>query len=315
MLPVERRLLIKVANMYYIENLKQSDIADKIGVNRTTISKYLKRAMQEGIVRISIANDTYEQLEGELEKKFSLKEVYIVDSSEEQEELYNNLGRAGLDFFERVVHSKEVVGFAWGSSVASMAENAMPRKNSLPDVQIVPLVGGPEGVETKYHVNSIITKMAEAFGARSYCLYAPAICQTAEIRNAVMQNVNYQKIAGLWEKISVVFVGVGAPVKHSNIVWRGDFGKESIEELAHLGVVGEICSVFYDARGEVVRTSLSDQTIAIDITKLKEIPYSIGIAVSPEKIPAIRGALAGRLINVLITDETTARLLNDTKDI
>ena len=39
MVPVEKRILVKVANMYYIDNMKQSEIAKKMGVDRTTISK------------------------------------------------------------------------------------------------------------------------------------------------------------------------------------------------------------------------------------------------------------------------------------
>jgi DNA-binding transcriptional regulator LsrR (DeoR family) len=36
---------------------------------------------------------------------------------------------------------------------------------------------------------------------------------------------------------------------------------------------------------------------------------TIAAAVGPAKIPAIRAALAGRLINGLITDEATARAI------
>ena len=47
MQPVERRILVKVANMYYVENLKQSEIAQRMGIDRTTVSKYLKKALTE----------------------------------------------------------------------------------------------------------------------------------------------------------------------------------------------------------------------------------------------------------------------------
>lgn len=309
MVPVEKRLLIKVANMYYIENMKQNDIADKLGVNRTTISKYLKRAMQAGIVQISIANDSYENLESALESKFGLKEVYIVDSSIDTEEVKNNTGKAGLAFLKRILNDHDVVGFAWGSSMAGIAKNAVLEHCSEIKADMVPLVGGPENVDSEFHVNTIVYKIAHAFRAQSHYLYAPALSKTAEIRKAIMQDVNYQKIANFWEQLDIAVVGVGAPVKHSNIVWAGAFGKESIEELAAAGVVGEICSVFYDANGQTVTTSLSDKIIAVHLDKLRNLRYSIGIATSPEKVPAIHGALKGKLLNVLITDAETANLL------
>lgn len=177
------------------------------------------------------------------------------------------------------------------------------------DVDFVPIDGGPENIESEYHVNTICYQMARAFGGRSHYIYAPAIAKTAEIRDAIVQDVNYEKISAMWQKLSIAIVGIGAPVKSSNLVWAGSFGREAIESLAHTGAVGEICSVFYDINGHAVETPFSDRTIAIDLEQLKGIPYSIGMAASREKVPAIMGALRGKIINVLITDEETAKIL------
>ncbi|MBQ9615319.1 MAG: sugar-binding transcriptional regulator, partial [Selenomonadaceae bacterium] len=78
MLPVERRILIKVANMYYMDHMKQSDIAERMGVDRTTIGKYLKKALGNGIVKITVEHDSFDELESALEKRFGLKEAYVV---------------------------------------------------------------------------------------------------------------------------------------------------------------------------------------------------------------------------------------------
>ena len=40
MTPVERRILIKVSTMYYLEHMKQTEIAKRLGVERTTVSKF-----------------------------------------------------------------------------------------------------------------------------------------------------------------------------------------------------------------------------------------------------------------------------------
>ena len=55
---VDKRILIKAANLYYTEGLKQSEIAQRLGVDRTTVSKYLRRALASGIVRITVAMDS-----------------------------------------------------------------------------------------------------------------------------------------------------------------------------------------------------------------------------------------------------------------
>jgi len=309
MIPVERRLLIKVANMYYIENMKQSDIAAKLGMNRTTVSKYLKRAMDAGIVKISIVDDSYAYLEAALERKFNLKEVYIVSSSPDSDDVKNNMGKAGLAFLKRIIATNQTVGFAWGSAIGALARQSALEHCSPVAVDFVPLVGGPENIDSEFHVNTICYKVAHAFSANSHYLYAPAITKTAEIREAIIQDVNYAKIVEYWNTLNVAFVGIGAPVKSSNLVWAGAFGKKSIDGLANAGVVGEICSIFYDINGLVVKTDFTDKIIAIGLDKLRKLEYSIGIAASKEKVPAIYGALKGQIINVLISDEETAKLL------
>ena len=66
MVPIEKRILIKAANMYYMDHMKQSEIARRMGVDRTTVSKYLKRALEYGIVTINVESDSYEELEAAL---------------------------------------------------------------------------------------------------------------------------------------------------------------------------------------------------------------------------------------------------------
>ena len=124
MVPVEKRILIKVANMYYLENMKQSDIAKRLGVERTTISKYLKRAMEQGIVSISIANDNYEDLEAAMEKRFGLKEVFIVPKSYDLQAVKQNMARAGLNLLRRIVTNGQVIGIAWGTTIRELTRYA-----------------------------------------------------------------------------------------------------------------------------------------------------------------------------------------------
>lgn len=302
MLPVDKRLLIKVAQMYYLENKNQHEIAARFGINRTTVSKYLKKAMLAGLVQISIANDEYEDLENQLEKTFGLKEAYIVDKAAD-------LGKAGIRFLRRVITDGDIVGFAWGKTMASVADAAMAEACDPISADMIPLVGGPENVDSEYHVNTITYKVANAFKAKSHYLYAPAIAGSVEAKEIMTQDANCRKVIDLWERVSIAVVGVGTPLRHSNLVWSGTFGKEYVDALQEAGVVGDVCSRFYDVEGRVVDTVLTDRTIAIDLETLKKANYSVGVAASPEKVPAIYGALRGRFMNALIADAATARLL------
>ena len=309
MQPVERRILVKVANMYYVENLKQSEIAQRMGIDRTTVSKYLKKALKDKIVKITVESDSFDELEAALEHRFGLKEACVVPKSYDMQVIKQNMARAGLGLLRRIIDDGKVVGLAWGTTISELAKLAEQEKNSSADVDFVPLDGGPESIDSEFHVNTVCYQMARAFGGRSHYIYAPAIARTADIRKAILQDVNYEKISAFWERVNIGIVGIGAPVKSSNLVWAGSFGREAIESLSHTGAVGEICSVFYDINGHEVETPFSDRIISVGLEKLKGYEYNIGLAASREKVPAIMGALRGRLINVLITDEETAKIL------
>ena len=309
MQPVERRILVKVANMYYVENLKQSEIAERMGIDRTTVSKYLKKALRDKIVKITVESDSFDELEAALERRFGLKEACVVPKSYDMQFIKEQMARVGLRLIRRILGDGKVVGMAWGTTISELAKFAEQEKNSPLDIDFVPLDGGPESIESEFHVNTICYQMARAFSGRSHYIYAPAIAKTAAIRQAIVQDVNYEKISAYWDRLNIGIVGIGAPVKSSNLVWAGSFGREAIESLAQTGAVGEICSVFYDINGHEVTTPFSDRIIAVGLEKLRQLEYSIGLAASREKVPAIMGALRGRLINVLITDEEKAKIL------
>lgn len=309
MTSVERRILIKVSTMYYLEHMKQNDIAKRLGVERTTVSKYLKRAVDKGIVTITVANENFEDIESAMEKRFGLKECFVVPKSYDLLAVKQAMGRAGLQLLRRIVANDLVIGLAWGTSIRELtryAENSkLPQINS----DFIPLDGGPENIDSEFHVNTLCYELAKSFGGRSHYIYAPAITRTAEIRNAIVQDSNYEKISAFWEKLNIGIVGIGAPVKSSNLIWMGEFGKQAIESLRTTGAVGEICSVFYDKNGKEVQTEFSDRIIAVGLDKLRNLNYSIGMAASREKVMSIMGACKGQLINVLITDEMTAKLM------
>jgi DNA-binding transcriptional regulator LsrR (DeoR family) len=75
--------------------------------------------------------------------------------------------------------------------------------------------------------------------------------------------------------------------------------------------VGDICLRFFDAQGAPVQTALNDRVISIELEELRRVRRVVGIAGGARKTAAIHGALAGRWINVLITDQHTASRLLD----
>ena len=65
----------------------------------------------------------------------------------------------------------------------------------------------------------------------------------------------------------------------------------------------------YDKDGDLDVVEYNKYVIGISPTKLKQVPYAVGIAGGVHKAEAIRGAIQGRYINVLITDQKCAEEL------
>jgi DNA-binding transcriptional regulator LsrR (DeoR family) len=81
------------------------------------------------------------------------------------------------------------------------------------------------------------------------------------------------------------------------------------DRLHAAGAVGDICLRFFDSPGNLVPSDLDDRVVGVDADTLRKIPRRIGIAGGESKHKAIRAAVSGRWINVLITDTGTAAAL------
>lgn len=68
-------LVLKIARMYYTDNLTQAQIAAQIGYSRPTISRLLSESRDRGMVRIEIGHplERLMQLEDALVRRYGLK--------------------------------------------------------------------------------------------------------------------------------------------------------------------------------------------------------------------------------------------------
>ena len=105
----ELRLIARVAQMYHVEGIRQAEIAGHLRISQATVSRMLKRAQAEGIVRITIAapSGIYAELEAGLREKFNLPEAIVVECSEDRDgAIMARIGEAAAHFFEATCCSR-----------------------------------------------------------------------------------------------------------------------------------------------------------------------------------------------------------------
>ncbi|VFS68964.1 Sor operon activator [Kluyvera cryocrescens] len=93
------RLIVKIAQLYYEQEMTQAQIAQTLGIYRTTISRLLKRGRELGIVSIAINYDYNDSLwlEQQLKLKFGLKEAVVGAAGERNRAVRRSSGGKTAD--------------------------------------------------------------------------------------------------------------------------------------------------------------------------------------------------------------------------
>ncbi|MCO7174923.1 sugar-binding transcriptional regulator [Sporolactobacillus kofuensis] len=307
-----KKKYIQIAQFYYEQNMTQNEIAQKTGINRTSISRILKKIREEGIVKITINYDLKDlSLAEQLENRFQLKKAIVVTVEQEQSEQVKRtaIGQATAQLLNTILEDNDVIGCSWGSSMASVVEALEPTER-WKNIFCVPMVGGPAGkLESRYHVNTICFQTAEKLKGKSLMIDVPAIVERPSTRDDFIHSHYYKEIAQMWDKVSIALFGIGSINSTGQSTWHAFYGESAVEKLKNEQVAGDICSRFYDIKGHVVRTHLTERTLSMPLDCLKKTRYSIGIAESKAKVPGILGALHGGHLNTLITTADTAHEL------
>mgnify|MGYP004604624405 FL=1 len=313
------RFLIKAAELYYRDGLSQQEIAQKLHTSRTSISRALIQARNEGYVQIRIQYPEQSNLglERELEEKYGLTEALVAvpayDQSSDQEVAFQ-----AVDYTLRVLKKNMVLGMTWGRAmhgfVEQLAQDERLRSLSFRNVKIVPFLGTPgvtqlDSWDATTYSNTLATKVGNLLHCASYNLSAPMYVDGEKEKELIEGIDEISKVLHMAETADMALIGIGSMQKDSSIIKAGIRTEEEYKELIQKGAVGEIVGRIYDKNGQTVDEDLRRKMIGISLDKIAKIPVRVGISYGKDKIEAIKGAIAGGLVNVLVTDVPTAELL------
>ncbi|WP_199616609.1 sugar-binding transcriptional regulator [Paenibacillus alkalitolerans] len=307
----EKKVLIKIAKLYYFEELTQAEIAKKIGVSRPIISKMLQKAKQSGIVEIIIHDDTFEtvDLEQRIESAFGLDEVLVFPSRGlTKDMLLPAFGKFFAPHLSKAIRDAKKIGVGWGSTLYHLVSE-FPYENRE-GITVVPLVGGVGTKLVEYHSNQIAYELAKKLNGRSESLYAPAVVGTVELKNQLTDFPNIASVLQEAVEVDVALIGIGTPYYHSTMKEIGYLNDNDIEELRANGVIGDLNSRFIMENGTVSDHPINDKVIGIDLEQLKNINKVIGVAIGAHKAQSIIAALRGGYLDVLAIDDQTAETID-----
>ncbi|GAB4181800.1 MAG: sugar-binding transcriptional regulator [Roseiflexaceae bacterium] len=308
----ELRLIAKVARLYYERKARQLDIAAQLDLSQATVSRLLKRAEEEQIVRITVNAPlgAFTELEEQIQLTYGLKEVIVVESSEDEDQILRDLGAAAAYYVESTLKPGEVIGISsWSATLLAMVDAMHPLPRST-RVQVVQILGGVGNPTVENHATHLTRRMAALTHGTATFLPAPGITSSAEIAQIYLADPYVGPAIAQLSHVTLALVGIGSLEPSKLLASSGNiFSAEELALLRSHGTVGDICLRFFDQDGTLVQTPLNERVIGMQLEQLRQVPRSVGIAGGMRKLQAIRGALAGRWVNVLITDNHTAAAL------
>jgi deoxyribonucleoside regulator len=302
--PERAEVLANVAEMYFLRNLTQAEIAQRVGVTRSMVSRMLSGARAQGIVEFRIHRPV--RLDRELSRaiaaRFRLRAAKVVDSGgQDDERLLAHLGRAGAKVLATYLKNGTLLGLTWGTAVGATI-HALEGVPPLPSLKIVQLLGAL-GARIEDHDGHALVRALEAkLGGVGYYINAPYLVGSPETAQDLMSNKSIAETLALARKCDVALLGVGSvEPRHSSFYRAGYVTLRELKALQQQGAVGDVCGLHFDAAG---RPRGEDSERA-----LRGIPVRIGVAGGAGKVEAVRAALLGGYINVLVTDQTVASAL------
>ncbi len=299
------RLIMKCCGMHFYEGISQADIARRLGLSHPTVCRLIKQAKEEGIVRIQIVNpygaEDFTDLERKLEQQLGLKEVVVTpDGLGDDESEKREVGKAAARYLARILEKNDVVGLSMGTTL-----HAIPRMVSQPlnlHNVFVPILGGVGQNNAEVHPNNLCNAFATAFGGESRFLHAPAHISSPIIKETLLQEKSVLEVMDYYNRLKVAVVGIGSPDKGTVLVETNYYPENLIRDLYNDGMVGDICLQFFDINGNADRYPVNRNSFGMELHRLRDIPWSVGVATGVNKTKAVTGAIRAGYINVLIVN-------------
>ena len=309
-------LLADVAEMYYLEDMDQAQIAREVGVTRSMVSRMLKQARQLELVEIRVhrpLRSAYD-LELALVERFGLEGAYVVAPARlSRDRVLSDLGRAAAQMLKRYLQPGMILGLSWGTSVSATVD-AIESEQDVP-MKIVQLVGALGARSSEYDGNALVLRLADKLGGEGYILNAPFLCPSPETVSALLQTQSVREAIKVGRQSSVVVMGIGTThPRFSSYYLAGFVPIDEIERLREAGSVGDVCGLHFDALGQDVGGDFCERLVTIQKSDLLRIPTRIGVAGGQDKVEPILGALRGGYVTILVTDAGAAKKVLDIAD-
>ena len=316
--------LAQIAYWYYVQELSQEEIARRIGTSRSQVSRFLRAARRQQIVRFDIRYpmSRLADLEGRIRARFedtSLREIIVAAPAVGREADPVQAGvlavaRATVDWLARHLTDGMTLGLSWGGTIQTVVDLAAFSRKV--DVRIVQLAG-EISLDPRHSGHDLVRDLASKIGGSYSYFNASAVVPSAELAQALAETPQVQQALQVGRAADISLLGIGkfATGTCALFLEQADITDAERREARQNGAIGQLGGRFFDREGRQAVLALHRRILSLDIDELKRIPAKVVVASGPAKLEPTVAALRGGLIDVLVIDDKLAeRLAEDARN-
>lgn len=309
----QQRLMIKVARLYHTQNMRQTDIAKRLRISQSRVSRLLTQAEEAAIVRTVVVVPPHinADLEERIEAKFGITDVHVIDTvSEDEGELATDLAHAMASLLHDVAFDTPVIGFtSWSKTLRLMVDALQPMRSRTEHV--VEMLGDLGPPNLQHEAARSTQRLASLAGGQPVFLRTPGVVPSPQVKELLLsRDLHARQALEMLDSIDLALVGIGACEVDPGLR-SGDnfFTDEHFAEMRRRGAVGEVCLHFIDADGAPIDSELDDLVIGVTRDQLRSARRRWAVAGGARKHEAILATVAGGWVDTLMTDAGTAEYL------
>lgn len=301
-----RRLRLRAAWMYFVEEMTQNEIALKLGVGRVTVVRLLAAARERNEVKITIGDRLAECVEAErlLESRFGVEEAIVVPLSARGADATGPVAAATGAYVSSLVRPNMRIGVGWGRTLVSSL--AFMSERTVENLSVVSLLGGIMKAR-KFNPAEFAWRFASLFQADCYLMTAPLVVDSAATRQTLIEHCGLGDIFELAKSLDAVVLGAAGTGADATSHLSKFITNADRASVIKAGAVGDVLFNFFDADGKLVDHPINERVMSVPLDIIAKVPVRVLAAGGASKVQALVGALKMVKPTVLITDEYTAK--------
>ncbi len=292
----KRERLAHIAQRYYLEDWKQSDIAKEMGVSRPLISRMLKEARELGVVEIHIKRPDAEgrALFSQLQEKYRIRGGALVQDGANDTESNQLLAQAAIELLGTLKSRR--LGLGWGHIIGEMVKYLENTSDPLPQLLTVCAMIGNSGIPIRhYQSNENVRVFADCLKATPYFLNLPALAGDIAEKEVFCGTDCYRQMEKQWERMDTAFVNIGNHPSTPDFASGARYGTLLQQHKA----CGRIICYFVNQQGEIIQSE-QDFALQMPVDMLRHCKHVVGLCSANCNATALEGALRTGLFTHVI---------------